>query len=278
MASTIAQRLRESDRVRARMGADVLGRRWTDRWLDQNRKKLRNRAAPGYRNWATDYLEGHRQHFQTVCELVGELRAEHGVERVLDVGAVPGHISALIAGAGMDVEAIDLDPSRAERVFEKWKIPTHRADIETDPLPVADSSFDVALLCQTLEHLRIDPVHPIEEIHRVLRPGGFLITSVPQITPHMKWRFFRGDALLADPIAQREKLEKLGHVGDVRLLSRDQVEKLLDACGFEVVKVARGGGLRTRSGGTVDEAVGRAMMAVARRRMQSTLYFVARAR
>ena len=173
---------------------------------------------------------------------------------MLDVGAVPGHISALLAAAGLDVEAVDLDPSRAERVFEKWEIPTHRADIETDKLPFDDASFDAALLCQTLEHLRIDPVHPIEEINRVLRPGGFLITSVPQITPHMKWRFFRGDALLADPIAQREKLEKLGHVGDVRLLSRDQVETLLDACGFDLVKTARGGGLRTRSGGRVDEA------------------------
>jgi SAM-dependent methyltransferase len=278
VATSLKQRLSGSERVRSRLGADVLGRRWTDAWLDQNRRKLRNRAAPGYRNWATDYLEGHRQHFQRVCELVGELRESDRVERVLDVGAVPGHISALMAGAGLEVEAVDLDPSRAERVFEKWEIPTHQADIENDPLPVADGSFDVALLCQTLEHLRIDPVHPIEEIHRVLRPGGFLITSVPQITPHMKWRFFRGDALLADPIAQREKLEKLGHVGDVRLLSRDQVEKLLDATGFELVRVARGGGLRTRSGGKVDEVVGRAMMAIARRRMQSTLYFVARKR
>jgi len=278
MASSLKQRLSESERVRARLGADVLGRRWTNAWLDQNAKKLRNHAAPGFRNWATDYLEGHRQHFVTVCELVGELRAENGVERVLDVGAVPGHISALLSAAGLEVEAIDLDPSRVERVFERWDVPAHRADIESDPLPVEDGSFDAALLCQTLEHLRIDPVHPIEEINRVLRPGGFLITSVPQITPHMKWRFFRDDALLADPIAQREKLEKLGHVGDVRLLSRDQVEKLLDACGFDVVKVARGGGLRTRSGGKVDEAVGRAMMTVARRRMQSTLYFVARKR
>jgi SAM-dependent methyltransferase len=278
MATSLKQRLSESERVRARLGADVLGRRWTDAWLDQNAKRLRNRAAPGYRNWATDYLEGHRQHFITVCELVAELRADEGVERVLDVGAVPGHISALLSAAGLEVEAVDLDPSRAERVFERWEVPTHRADIETDRLPVDDESFDAALLCQTLEHLRIDPVHPIEEIHRVLRPGGFLITSVPQITPHMKWRFFRGDALLADPIAQREKLEKLGHVGDVRLLSRDQVETLLDACGFDLIKSTRGGGLRTRSGGKVDEVVGRAMMTVARRRMQSTLYFVGRKR
>ena len=278
MATSLKQRLSESERVRARLGADVLGRRWTDAWLDQNAKRLRNRAAPGFRNWATDYLEGHRQHFITVCELVAELRADEGIERVLDVGAVPGHISALLAAAGLEVEAVDLDPSRAERVFQRWEVATHRADIETDRLPVDDESFDAALLCQTLEHLRIDPVHPIEEIHRILRSGGFLITSVPQITPHMKWRFFRGDALLADPIAQREKLEKLGHVGDVRLLSRDQVETLLDACGFDLVRTARGGGLRTRSGGRVDEVVGRALMTVARRRMQSTLYFVARKR
>ena len=34
---------------------------------------------------------------------------------------------------------------------------------------------------------------------------------------------------------------------------RDKRKALLDACGFDLVKTTRGGGLRTRSGGKVDE-------------------------
>lgn len=55
-----------------------------------------------------------------------------------------------------------------------------QVDIETDPIPVADGSYDVIVCNQVLEHLKnID--FPITEIHRVLRPGGVLIVSVPNL-------------------------------------------------------------------------------------------------
>ncbi|MGV1789425.1 class I SAM-dependent methyltransferase [Rhizobium sp. A37_96] len=49
-------------------------------------------------------------------------------------------------------------------------------DGKTIPLP--DNSHDVLLCTEVLEHA-VDPVTLIEEMHRVLRPGGLLLATVP---------------------------------------------------------------------------------------------------
>lgn len=56
-------------------------------------------------------------------------------------------------------------------------------DVEADlhALPFPDGSFDVLLCIQVLEHVRYPDVS-CSEFHRVLKPGGRVIVTVPQIT------------------------------------------------------------------------------------------------
>jgi SAM-dependent methyltransferase len=54
-------------------------------------------------------------------------------------------------------------------------------NIETDPFPYPDASFDVVLFCELVEHLAINPVLTLAEIHRVLKPGGHLIVTTPNV-------------------------------------------------------------------------------------------------
>jgi hypothetical protein len=50
---------------------------------------------------------------------------------------------------------------------------------ERDSFPYADGRFDLVLCCELLEHLIMDPSHMLREIHRVLRPGDYLLLTTP---------------------------------------------------------------------------------------------------
>ena len=54
-------------------------------------------------------------------------------------------------------------------------------DAEKDPYPYADGSFDTVLCCELIEHLFEDPMHMMSEINRILKPGGHLVLTTPNI-------------------------------------------------------------------------------------------------
>ncbi len=37
------------------------------------------------------------------------------------------------------------------------------------------------LFCEIVEHLLLDPLHALHEIHRVLRPSGLLVLTTPNV-------------------------------------------------------------------------------------------------
>jgi SAM-dependent methyltransferase len=96
--------------------------------------------------------------------------------KVLDVGCAFGYGTRLIARTH-EVQGVDASPAfiaRARRAAPS--IPFTLAPAEALPFP--DRSFDAVVLLDVLEHVaREGPV--LAEVHRVLRPGGALILSVP---------------------------------------------------------------------------------------------------
>ena len=75
--------------------------------------------------------------------------------------------------------ASPIEPSAATKVDAEA---TYRpVNVEEDRFPYSDESFDVVLFCEVIEHLQTDPVAAIEEIHRVLRPGGRLVLTTPNV-------------------------------------------------------------------------------------------------
>jgi SAM-dependent methyltransferase len=82
--------------------------------------------------------------------------------------------------------------SRPERaVIYDWRdlrtpkvreiIEFQRVDLETQRFPDADGSYDIVICNQVLEHLK-NIFGPLGEMHRVLKPGGHLMLSVPNIS------------------------------------------------------------------------------------------------
>jgi SAM-dependent methyltransferase len=71
-------------------------------------------------------------------------------------------------------------PGGGDRV--ELKRPALLFNIEEDEFPFEDNSFDVVLFCEMLEHLLMDPVAALRQIHRVLRPHGVLVLTTPNVS------------------------------------------------------------------------------------------------
>jgi len=54
-------------------------------------------------------------------------------------------------------------------------------DAEKDPFPYDSDYFSTVLCCELIEHLFHDPMHMMSEVNRILKPGGHLVLTTPNI-------------------------------------------------------------------------------------------------
>jgi SAM-dependent methyltransferase len=57
----------------------------------------------------------------------------------------------------------------------------HHFNVEHESFPFSDMEFDVVFFCEILEHLLHDALVALREIRRVLKPGGALVLTTPNV-------------------------------------------------------------------------------------------------
>jgi SAM-dependent methyltransferase len=98
--------------------------------------------------------------------------------KTLDLGAGLGEHLQFERGHGRDYVALELRPEMAAEISANQpQVTTISADVENG-LPFDDDVFDRVLAIHVLEHLRNLPV-ALDELSRVLRPGGSLAVVLP---------------------------------------------------------------------------------------------------
>lgn len=100
---------------------------------------------------------------------------------LLDVGCWDGVGTMRYAEAlgGANAHGIEVFEAQAAEA-EQRGVEVARVDLEADMFPWADASMDVVVCNQVLEHLK-NIWRPLAEMHRVLRPGGHALVSVPNL-------------------------------------------------------------------------------------------------
>lgn len=101
-------------------------------------------------------------------------------ESVVDIGCGDGGLFSLIK-KNAKYTGIDISPTQL-KAFKSSLKSTNSSPIlieaDASNLSLKDNSFDVAIVCDVLEHV-IDPLVVMREIKRVVKKGGYVIIGIP---------------------------------------------------------------------------------------------------
>ena len=158
-----------------------------------------------------------------------------GAQRIVDVGCGDGSATHLVRNLdarntviGVDWSATALAQARARGLL------VIQGGVDTSGLPLPDGCADIVIMSELIEHL-VDTDAAVDEVRRVLRPGGVLLLSTPNLAA---W-FNRGLVGLGiQPVFSEVSLRGVygrpGHevVGHLRLFTRRALVEFLTARGF----------------------------------------------
>jgi 2-polyprenyl-3-methyl-5-hydroxy-6-metoxy-1,4-benzoquinol methylase len=154
------------------------------------------------------------------------LRALAGVVprgRILDVGCARGYVLEAALEEGWEPWGIEVSEEDARAAARRFGGRVHRGVLASAPFEAA--SFDAVTLLDVLEH-DADPLELLRQVRRVLRPGGALFLTTPDL-----------GSLSARVLAHRWVYYNANE--HLSFFDRGTLKRALRAVGFEPLKVSR---------------------------------------
>jgi ubiquinone/menaquinone biosynthesis C-methylase UbiE len=156
---------------------------------------------------------------RTLLAWLGAGRRDLRGLRVLDVAGGDGYWAARARAHGARAVAVDICGPKLAR-GRRLTAPPALARADALALPFADGSFDRVMSICAIEHFD-DGGRALEEMARVLAPGGELVMSADALTLAARWpRLYRAHC-------ERYSVK--------RTYSHDQLTRLMAARGLEVI-------------------------------------------
>jgi ubiquinone/menaquinone biosynthesis C-methylase UbiE len=122
--------------------------------------------------WYTRNTGRDRTRFEDTARLIAE-RVRPGA-RVLEVAPGPGYLAIELAQRGYSVTALDISKSFVRIARDHARKAGVLVDVQhgnAAQMPLADASFDYVVCMAAFKNFT-DPIGAINEMHRVLKPGG----------------------------------------------------------------------------------------------------------
>ena len=186
---------------------DELRRYYPDEYWFAPRSDTVSRLEEGYRRFVL------RDHLQFILRAAGQ-----GL--LIDVGCGGGLLLRLLQERGLRVAGLDTSRAAAMAAWQHNRVRVICAEL--DQAPLGRESCRVLTMFHVVEHLP-DPVSYLKSARELLEPDGRLIIQVPNAS---SWQF----RLLG---SRWNGADVPRHLVDYR---ECDVERLLDKCGFEVVR------------------------------------------
>lgn len=160
-------------------------------------------------------------------------------KRILDVGCGDGLNAGKILSELGDYIGVDV----SETAVESARRNGYDASLIEDAvaLPFEDETVDAAVSMEVIEHLMF-PLRAVQEVSRVLRPGGVVLLTTPNIA---YWRL-RIDMLFRgrwNPLGDTLAVDEPWRDPHIRFFTTSSIRGMLESAGLEVMDV---GGIKGR--------------------------------
>jgi methionine biosynthesis protein MetW len=207
------------------------------RKLDAGEAAAQSDGVAGYYDefWA----EPDERHYQPAPELEALIyESVSSTTRCLDVGCGSGNSYAReIARRGEAWVGVDVSANAVAAAREAGL--DARVIEDAAELPFEDESFDLVVCIEVLEHL-FSPDRAAAEILRVLRPGGRLVCSTPNVG---YWRLRANMVFgLWNPLGDELSVERPWRDPHIRFFTPKTMERMLRLTGFREVTTGAHGG------------------------------------
>jgi predicted SAM-dependent methyltransferase len=113
-------------------------------------------------------------------------------------------------------------------------------DVERDRFPYEDGRFRTVLACEIIEHLVLDPMQMLLEIRRVLRPGGTLVLTTPNVTSLTSVSRILTQSGNPQVYSQYPNPEGEGRESEtphVREYAPQELREAVESAGFEIISL-----------------------------------------
>jgi ubiquinone/menaquinone biosynthesis C-methylase UbiE len=135
--------------------------------------------------WEKQYQKGYFLHESIHRELpdIAQRFKAHGVKRVLDHGSGSGRHTVYLAVQGFEVFGLDIAPTGLRNTIQRLAdagLTGHVTLADMLQLPYEDAFFDAIISIRVIHHNRLAVIREtVEEMQRVLKPGGLVWVTVP---------------------------------------------------------------------------------------------------
>jgi SAM-dependent methyltransferase len=138
--------------------------------------------------WAEKYAPGGPLAGRVASLSAAIARCAHAEARVLDLGCGTGELACALAAAGFRVAGCDISPKMLSHAPRDHGRGAEWVQLEPDwqRLPFASVTFDVVVAASLLEYVS-EPAVVLRECARVLRPGGVMLYTVPDLRHPVRW-------------------------------------------------------------------------------------------